>query len=121
MLYKNVLLFTEHSSHSEIIPITDLLVTPIRMWALDFPGGPVVGSLPANAGDTGLIPGPGRFQMPQVVCATTTEPLRPKAWALQQQKPLQGEAHAPQLESSLVRHNQRKLACSNMKIPPNQK
>ena len=31
----------------------------------DFPGGPVVGSLPASAGDTGLIPGPGRFYMSQ--------------------------------------------------------
>ena len=28
-----------------------------------FPGGPVVKSLPCNAGDTGLIPGPGRFHM----------------------------------------------------------
>ena len=27
----------------------------------DFPGDPVVMSLPANAGNTGLIPGPGRF------------------------------------------------------------
>ena len=31
----------------------------------DFPGGPVVKNLPANAGDTGWIPGPGRFHMPQ--------------------------------------------------------
>ena len=30
----------------------------------DFPGGTVVKSLPANAGDTGLIPGPGRSHMP---------------------------------------------------------
>ena len=30
----------------------------------DFPGGPVVENSPANAGDTGLIPGPGRFHMP---------------------------------------------------------
>ena len=28
-----------------------------------FPGGSVVENLPANAGDTGLIPGPGRFHM----------------------------------------------------------
>ena len=28
---------------------------------MDFPGGPVVKSTPANAEDTGLIPGPGRF------------------------------------------------------------
>ena len=32
---------------------------------VDFPGGPVVKNLPANAGDTGLIPGPGRSHTPQ--------------------------------------------------------
>ena len=31
----------------------------------DFPGGAVVGNPPANAGDTGLSPGPGRPHMPQ--------------------------------------------------------
>ena len=30
----------------------------------DFPGGPVVKNLPANAEDMGLIPDPGRFHMP---------------------------------------------------------
>ena len=29
----------------------------------DFPGGTVVKNPPANAGDTGLIPGPGRSHM----------------------------------------------------------
>ena len=29
----------------------------------DFPGGPVVKNLPANAGDTGSISGLGRFHM----------------------------------------------------------
>ena len=29
----------------------------------DFPGGPVVKDLPANAGGMGLIPGPRRFHM----------------------------------------------------------
>ena len=29
----------------------------------DFPGGPVVKNPPANAGDTGLIPGSGRSHM----------------------------------------------------------
>ena len=33
-------------------------------------------------------------------CARTTEPLSPRACAVQQDKTLQGEAHAPQLESS---------------------
>ena len=45
----------------------------------DFPGGAVVKNLPANAGDTGSSPGPGRF--PHAVeqlslCTTTTEPAR---------------------------------------------
>ena len=31
----------------------------------DFPGGAVVKNLPANAGDTGSIPGPGRSHLPQ--------------------------------------------------------
>ena len=39
--------------------------TEIRNTEKDFPGGPVVGSLPASAGDTGLTPGPGRFYMSQ--------------------------------------------------------
>ena len=31
----------------------------------DFPGGTVQGNLSVNAGDTGLIPGPGRSHMPR--------------------------------------------------------
>ena len=31
----------------------------------DIPGGPVVEHPPANAGETDLIPGPGRFHMAQ--------------------------------------------------------
>ena len=34
-----------------------------RLW--DFPGGAVVKNLPANAGDTGSSPGPGRSHIPQ--------------------------------------------------------
>ena len=32
---------------------------------MDFPGGTVVKNPPANAGDTGTSPGPGRSHMPQ--------------------------------------------------------
>ena len=44
----------------------------------DFPGGTEVKNPPANAGDTGSSPGPGRF--PHATeqlspCATTTEPV----------------------------------------------
>ena len=38
--------------------------SPIKGKAYNVPGGPVVESPPANAGDTGLIPGPGRFHVP---------------------------------------------------------
>ena len=64
-----------------------------------FPGGAVVGNPPANAGDTGSSPGPGRSHMPQSnssrepqllsPCATTTEARVPTARAPQQEKPPQ--------------------------------
>ena len=79
------------------------------LWG--FPGGAVVKHPPANAGDTGLIPGPGRSHMlrsnkvrapqllslrsrarePQLLSlhATTTEAHAPRARAPQQEKPLQ--------------------------------
>lgn len=42
---------------------------------LNFPGGTVVKKLPINVGYMGSIPGPGRFHMPQRLCATNTEPM----------------------------------------------
>ena len=30
---------------------------------VNFPGSPVIKNLPANAGDMGSIPGPGRYHM----------------------------------------------------------
>ena len=51
----------------------------------DFPGGPVLKNTPANAGDTGLIPGPMRSS----VCAP------------QQEETLQWEACITQMKSSL--------------------
>ena len=57
----------------------------------DFPGGPVVKNLPANAGDTGLSPGPGRSHMPQSnqarapqllsLCSRAHEPQLLSPWA----------------------------------------
>ena len=86
------------------------------------PGGSVGKNLPASSEDTDLIAGLGRFHMlwssegacrPQLVSlcsrsrelqllaphATATEPECPRAGAPQQEKPLQGEASAPELES----------------------
>ena len=76
---------------------------------MDFPDGTVVQNPPANAGDTGSSPGPGRSHMPwsnkahvpqllslrsrtrkpQLLSpsATATEACVPRACALQQEKP----------------------------------
>ena len=66
---------------------------------MGFPGGVVVKNLPANAGDTGSIPGLGRSHMPQSneACvpqllspySTTTEAHPPRSCAPQQEKPPQ--------------------------------
>ena len=37
----------------------------VRKQRRDFPGGTVDKNPPANSQDTGLIPGPGRFHIPQ--------------------------------------------------------
>ena len=72
----------------------------------DFLGGSVSKNPPANAGDTGSIPGPERFHMlrsnqahePQLPGprAAITEAHLPRAHARQQEKPLQWDARAPQ-------------------------
>lgn len=56
----------------------------------DFPGGPTVGSLPANAEGTGLIPGPGKSHVPQSNKAHEPQLLIPHS-----------RPHEPQLLSSL--------------------
>ena len=39
--------------------------SPNKKYLTGFPGGAVVGSPPANAGDTGSCPGPGKSHMPR--------------------------------------------------------
>ena len=94
-----------------------------------FPGGAVDKKLPANAGDTGLIPGLGGFHRLQSNYAHVPQlPRCPRARAPQQEKPPQWEAHAPQLERSprslppekltaaaKTQHNQKKVF-SNLNI-----
>ena len=46
-----------------ILIVLKYLMLKRKSW--DFPGDPLVKNLPANAGDTGSIPGPGRFHMPR--------------------------------------------------------
>ena len=47
-----------------------------------FPGGAVVESLPANAGDTGSSPGPGRSHMPRSSWAREPQLLSLRVWSL---------------------------------------
>ena len=42
-----------------------------------FLGGPVIKNLPANAEDTGFIPGPRRFYMPRGSLAHMLQMLKP--------------------------------------------
>ena len=64
----------------------------IKWYSQDFPGGPVVKNLPADAQDVGLIPGQGtRFPYASGQlrsCATSSEPVSSRA-------------HTPHLERSL--------------------
>ena len=56
---------------------------------MDFPRGPVVKNLPANAGDTSFILGMRRFHMPQGNWAhmpVALKPTHPRACAPQQEK-----------------------------------
>ena len=63
------------------------------------PAGSVVKNLPANAGDTGSIPDPGRFHMPwsNQACASQLLSLCSGAWELQLRNPCAAatEAHSP--------------------------
>ena len=43
---------------------SNLTILTLKNADLDFPGGTVDRSLPANAGDMGSTAGPGRFHMP---------------------------------------------------------
>ena len=54
---------------------------PERTETEGFPGGPVVKNPPANAEDTGLIPGLGSFHMLQGNLAREPELLSPSARA----------------------------------------
>ena len=69
---------------------------------LGFPGGSVIRSPPANAEDSGSIPGPGRHHVLWSSQAHAPQPRsqQSRAYARQQQKPPQGEAQAAWLESS---------------------
>ena len=52
-----------NQNHSEILPYT--CQSNYQKRSQDFPGGAVVKNPPANAGNTGSIPGLGGSQMPR--------------------------------------------------------
>ena len=97
---------------------------------MDFPSGAVGKNLPANAGDTGSIPGLGRFHMqqsnkvhtPQLPHphAASTKAQAPRACALQQKKPGQWEAQVSQWRVGPTPTTRRSL-CKAMKIQCSQK
>ena len=57
-------------------------ISPPVTAAPGFPGGTVVESPPADAGDTGLCPGPGRSHMPRGGWTYEPWPLRLRVWSL---------------------------------------
>ena len=59
---------------------------------VDFPGGPVVKNPFTNAGDSGSIPGPGRFHMPRSSRACAPQLPKPTLSGPRSATP---EAHAP--------------------------
>ena len=84
---------------------------PKESWG--FPGGAVVGSLPANAGDTGLSPGLGRSHMPRSGWAREPQLLSLRVWSLCSttreaamvgglRTAMKSGPHLPQLEKALT-------------------
>ena len=74
-------------------------ITYKNIKLLGFPGGAVVGSPPASAGDTGSSPGPGGSHMPQSNWARAPQLLSLRSGACEPQllspSATTAEAHAP--------------------------
>jgi len=70
----------------------------------DFPGDPVVKNPPANAGNTGSIPDPGRFHVPRGkywARAQLLKPVHPRACASHREATTVGSLHAATREQPL--------------------
>ena len=78
-----------------------------------FPGGAVVGNLPANAGNTGSSPGLGRCHVPRSGWAREPQLLSLRVWSLCSatgeaamvrgpRTAMRGGPHLPQLERTLA-------------------
>ena len=77
-----------------------ILLSRKKKEILDFPGGPVDRSPPANAGDAGSIPGPGRPYLPGDNSARVLSTCAP-----QPEKPPLREAHVLRLRVAYACHN----------------
>ena len=84
-----------HHSKPTLQPSTEALDSTLFAIPVNCPGGPVIKSPPANAGDTGSIPGLGRVHMPWGNSTCTTWLLSP--WATTT------EVHAPSSPCSATR------------------
>ena len=65
-----------------LISVGKTLISPSKPTHLGFPGGTVVESLPANAGDTGSSPGLGGSHMPRSNWACESQLLSLRVWSL---------------------------------------
>ena len=93
--------------------ILDFMLLNIKNKPGGFPGGTVVRSLPANAGDTGSSPGLGRSHMPRSNWAREPQLLSLRVWSLCSETReaaivrgphtvMKSGPHSPQLEKALA-------------------
>ena len=89
--------------------------------------GPVVKNQPASAGDSSSISGPGWHGATKPVhncwahVSQLLKRMHPRAYALQQEKPLPRDAHTPQLESEPPLSATRESLHAATKTQPSQK
>ena len=87
---------------------------------MGFPGGAVDKNPPANTGDKGSIPGPGRFHMARATKpvlqrprAATTEPMSCNYWSLHALRPSTHDKRAPVLQLLKPNHHR----ASKLQLP----
>ena len=76
------MILLEFSGRPRRMEANELRCSGSKMGSRGFPGGAVVESPPANAGDTGLSPGLGRSHMPRSGWAREPQLLSLRVWSL---------------------------------------
>ena len=120
--------------HVTLRPLAPSPCSPKEFWTLKpnyslkkkqgFPGGAVVENLPANAGDMGLSPGPGRSHMPRSKWAHEPQLLSLRVWSLCSatreaaiergpRTAMKSGPRLPQLEEALVQKRRSNTAITN--------